>query len=93
MAKQLHVFSIRRGTSEPQAIEMPRRARITGIHSPPQSMVVQIFAEIEHDADTRAFDTSNHRRTFAKRNEGDQVPDGALVGFHAGVHVYEVKTT
>lgn len=91
--RQLQIFSIRRGTSDPQTVVMPRRARITGIHVPPQGNIIQIFAEVEHDADTKAFDTQRHMRTFARRNESDTIPaDAALVGFHNGTHLYEMKT-
>lgn len=95
MPKQIHIFRLSSaGAIEPQAVEMPRRARITGITF--KSGAVQVFAEVEHDADTRAFDTNKHRRAFVVivGASGRDVPtEGQLVGFDAGVHVYEVKAS
>lgn len=92
MPKQIQLYSIPISL-EPQSIEMPRRARITGVHLPNQgSTRIFVYAEVEHDANTAAFDTGKHSRYFACRRANDMVPEGAgVVGFSSGVHVYEVK--
>lgn len=94
MSKQIHVVAIRASSSEPQQVQLPRRARITGLTN--RSAAVQIYAEISHDEDTKAFDTRRHQRAFvvvkAERGGDNLVPsDGQLVGFVDGIHVYEVK--
>ncbi len=91
--KKLAVFRISSENPAPQALAMPRRARITGIKATttgPRS-VIYVYAEVEHDADTAAFDKGQHMRAFVQCLPPCVVPDGALVGFHNGVHVYEVK--
>ena len=90
--KQIHIFLLRLSNDEPQTIEMPRRARITGVAR--KQAAVQVFAEVEHDADTRAFDTQKHRRAFVAVTGSGAIPaQGQLVGFDGAnnLHVYEVK--
>lgn len=93
MPRQIAVYRLRRDISEPQSIQMPRRARITGIQLVAKEPALQLYTEVDHDQDTQAFDTGRHERTFTVRQAGDLVPaEGALVGFHNGLHVYEVKS-
>jgi len=85
----LRVFSLRI-FSDPQTISMPRRARI--VHVYVSRVDVQLFAEVEEDADTKAFDTGKHLRTFIVLNGGAPVPEGAgFIGADGRCLVYETK--
>jgi len=82
---------LRESAPETESIRMPRRARITGMQLVSGERFCVLYAEVAVDADTKAFDTNTHLRTFTIRGRGDAVPDGALVAFDQGIHVYEVK--
>jgi hypothetical protein len=68
---------------KPQAVKMPKRARIiftaNGSHGP------VLCALVEEDADTQAFDLGKHERFFQVCSDGMPTPEG-------GVHVGSVQT-
>lgn len=87
--KQIQIVKLRRHTSETQAVTLARRALVTGIEV--KTTMIVLNALVEHDEDTRAFDTGQHTRHFSVRIAGDAVPAGALVAFAEGTHVFEVQ--
>lgn len=64
--------------TEPQALKMPKRARILHIALGTRGPV--LCALVEEDDDTRAFDTGKHERHFAVASDGMVAPDGVYVG-------------
>lgn len=83
-------------TGQPQAVDMPRRARILSV-SMGASECPQLFAELVEDADTQAFGV-RYVRHFLVLPTGSAVPEGAgYIGtchLHKPLrawHVYEVR--
>lgn len=86
MARLILKYSLNAG-SEPQAIDMPRRARVLyvcmGEGGP------QLFAEVLEDADTKAFDVK-HLRHFVVVTAGGTIPEGA--GYIGSCHIQVAGT-
>lgn len=97
MAKMVRQFTLNRAIREPQAIDMPKRARIMSVH--PINARVLIDAEVYEDEDTKAFDRA-HQRHFQVITAGELIPEGVQVGSFVATsrerqtrvyHVYEVR--
>lgn len=91
MPKFIEQFRLSRMRGDTQAIRMPRRAHITGMQIISNEKFVMLYAEVDRDLDTAAFDIDRHERSFVLRTRGETVPDGALVAYDQGIHVYEVR--
>lgn len=89
MSRRLHQYPLLRSANGSQPIPMPRRAIITGAAVTPMRVV--LYASVEEDANTKAFDVK-HMRHFQICHAGDVTPDGLPVAFVDGHHVYEVKS-
>lgn len=89
MPKRLERYPIKVDAEGPQVVHMPRRARIVSAGFVVRA--VQLYAEVEHDANTAAFDVT-HKRLFLIVRPGELVPENG--GWVAGVdcfNVYEVR--
>lgn len=88
MPRQITIRKLARRSKEAQAIQLPRRARV--LHVETTDKIVFLYAELEVDASTIAFDRPTERH-FRLIGDGDIVPDGTLVGCDGEVLVYEVR--
>lgn len=97
MTKMVRQFTLNKAIREPQAIDMPKRARILSVH--PVNARVLIDAEVHEDADTKAFDRA-HQRHFQLVTVGDLIPEGVQVGSFVAAsperqtrvyHLFEVR--
>lgn len=98
MAKTVRRFTLAtKQVGEPQALDMPKRARILSVFSIAGRAAIE--AEVYEDEDTKAFDRA-HQRHFQLVKAGGLVPEGVWIGSFAsnaparevGVyHVYEVR--
>jgi hypothetical protein len=97
MAKMVRQFTLNKAIHEPQAIDMPKRARIMSVHS--INTRVLIDAEVHEDEDTKAFDRA-HQRHFQIITAGELIPEGMQVGNFVATsrerqtrvyHVFEVR--
>lgn len=97
MARMIQSYQLN-AAAQPQAIDMPRRARVVSVAMGEGGPM--LFAEVLHDADTKAFDVRNMRH-FVVVCAGGTVPEGAgYIGSCAlkltgrkmvDYHVYEVR--
>lgn len=97
MAKMVRQFTLNKAIRDPQAIGMPKRARILSVQS--VNARVLIDAEVYEDEDTKAFDRA-HQRYFQLVSAGELIPEGAQVGSFVSTsperqtrvyHLFEVR--
>lgn len=97
MAKIVKRFTLAKTVGSPQAVDMPKRARVLSVFA--INARVALDAEVYEDEDTKAFDRA-HQRYFQVVSSGDLIPEGALVGSFCATsperqtrvyHVFEVR--
>lgn len=91
MAKRIQSFILKRDQgNERQSVAMQRRARILFVTV--YTKLVRIFAEVEFDASTEAFEVP-YQRHFVLLGEGAFVPaeQGSFIGGSGEIAVYEVR--
>ena len=86
--RQIKVYTLKLH-AEPQGLRMPRRARVLHVNHIPR-LEIELYAEVDEDHVTKAFDTNQHERMFLVLSANLSVPEGAgLVGADRGKLVYE----